>query len=162
MRQFLRVGSWLENGLLVSGMESGSGFGRVVVVGTSVVEGDAGIAVVATGATVVDVDRELVSVAVVVGGAATDSSFMVSVAVVATGAAVVDVDRELVSVAVVVGGAAPGLSTTVVTVDLGPSVVSDTVVPPPPPQAEASTTKAKSATNLLTSPVLPRFRVLGK
>ena len=126
MRQFLRVGSWLENGVLVSGMESGSGFGRVVVVGTSVVEGDAGIAVVTTGATVVDVDR------------------------------------ELVFVAVVVGGAAPGLSTTVVMVDLGPSVVSDTVVPPPPPQAEASTTKAKSATNLLTSPVLPRFRVLGK
>ncbi|MDG2428387.1 MAG: hypothetical protein P8M16_08165 [Acidimicrobiales bacterium] len=143
-------------------MESGSGFGWVVVVGTSVVKGDAGIAVVAAGATVVDVGREPVSAAVVVGGAVTGSSCMAGVAVVVAGATVVDVDRKLVSAAVVVGGAATGLSTTVPIVDLGPSVVSDAVVPPPPPQAETSTTKAKSATNLLIHPVWYRFRVPGQ
>ena len=56
MRQSLRVGSWLVNGLPVSGPESGIDVGRVVAVGA---------AVVATGATVV-VETEPVPAATVV------------------------------------------------------------------------------------------------
>ncbi len=65
MRQSLRVGSWLVNGLPVSGPESGIDVGRVVAVGAAVVEGGVGVEVVATDATVV-VETEPVPAATVV------------------------------------------------------------------------------------------------